>query len=160
MIERRNRVKIKFIPQNIEVEVDSSKSLLQMATENKIEIRSLCKGVPSCAECRVKLVEGENNVTPPNKAEIGLLGTNYYLESRRLSCQVYCYGNVVVDVSEQLDRAENQKKKIRGFRSQRQVESKAVMDTMLLNEKSEPEATSNSQNQKVLENSNRNRNRR
>ncbi len=130
-------MKIKFLPQNVEVEATPDKSLLQIATENHLEIRSICKGVPSCAECRVRITEGEANVLPPTKAELSLIGTNHFIDGRRLSCQVRCYGNVTVDLTEQVERAENQTKKIRGFRSNKQVESKAVNDTMLLAEKME-----------------------
>ena len=38
-------MKIKFMPMNIEVDVDSKKSLLQIATENNIKIKSICNGV-------------------------------------------------------------------------------------------------------------------
>ncbi|WP_413293159.1 2Fe-2S iron-sulfur cluster-binding protein [Bdellovibrio sp. HCB185ZH] len=128
-------MKIKFLPQNIEVEGTPDKSLLQIATENHLEIRSICKGVPSCAECRVRIKEGDNNVLPPGKAELSLIGTSYFIDGRRLSCQVRCFGDVTVDLTEQVERAENQTKKIRGFRTSKQMESKAVNDTMLLDAK-------------------------
>lgn len=128
-------MKVKFLPQNIEVECGPEKTLLQIATENKLEIRSICKGVPSCAECRVKIVEGDNNVLPPTKAELNLIGTSYFIDGRRLSCQVRCFGDVVVDLAEQVEKSENQTKKIRGFRTKKQVESRAVNDTILLSDK-------------------------
>jgi ferredoxin len=131
-------MKIKFLPQNIEVEGTPNKSLLQIATENKLEIRSICKGVPSCAECRIRITEGERNVLPPTKAELNLIGSSHFIDGRRLSCQVRCYGDVTVDLSEQVERAEHQTKKIRGFRSQKQIESQAVNDTFLLDVKEEP----------------------
>ena len=124
-------MKVKFLPMGVEVEVDPNKSILQLATENHIEIRSICKGVPSCAECRVKVVEGGSNIQPPNKAELGLIGTSYYLDSRRLACQSHCYGDVVVDVTEHLD-PNTQTKKIRGFKMDKTHESRAVLDTMIL----------------------------
>jgi len=130
-------MKVKFVPQNVEVEVTPEKTLLQIATDNHIEIKSICKGVPSCAECRVRLIEGENNVLPPNKAELNLIGTNWRIDSRRLACQVRCFGDVTVDLTEQVERQESQTKKVRGFRSQKQHESHAVQDTMLLTEKPE-----------------------
>lgn len=130
-------MKIKFLPQNIVVEGTPDKTLLKIATENQLEIRSICKGVPSCAECRVKIVEGDSNILPPSKAELSLIGTSHFIDGRRLSCQVRCFGDVTVDLSEQVDRSENQVKKIRGFRSQKQQESHAVNDTMLLSEKPE-----------------------
>jgi len=141
-------MRVKFVPQNIEVEVTPDKSLLQIATENNIEIKSICKGVPSCAECRVRVIEGENNVLPPSKPEINLIGTSWRIDSRRLSCQLRCFGDVTVDLTEQLEKAESQTKKVRGFRSQKHTESHAVQDTMLLTEKPEDRPQQQQQEQR------------
>lgn len=133
-------MKIKFIPINKEIDGDPNKSLLQLCTENGIEIKSICKGIPNCAECRVKIAEGDHNVLPPNKAELSLIGTNYFIDQRRLSCQVRCFGDVTVDITEQLERSESQTKKVRGWRSPNQkgnVETHAVQDTLILQEKEE-----------------------
>lgn len=131
-------MKIKFVPTNVEIENNPNKTLLQLCNENKIEIKSICKGVPSCAECRVKIVSGENNILPPSKPEMSLIGTNYFIDQRRLSCQVRCFGEVTVDLTEQIEKAETQNKKVRGFRSQiqkgAQVESKAKQGTLVLEE--------------------------
>lgn len=128
-------MKIKFLPQNVEIEGTPEKSILQLALENKLEIRSICKGVPSCAECRVKVVEGADNTLPPSKAELNLIGSSHYLDGRRLSCQVRCFGDVTIDLTEQVEKSETQTKKIRGFRTSKHAETTAVNDTMLLNEK-------------------------
>jgi 2Fe-2S ferredoxin len=109
-------MKIKFFPTGQEIEVNPNKSLLQLCMENKIEIKSLCKGVPSCGECRIRIREGENSILPPTAKELHVLGSNYFLDGRRLACQVYCFGNVGVDLTEQLERGESKSKKIRGFR--------------------------------------------
>ncbi len=99
-------MKLKFIPQNIEVEVSSDKSVLQIAQENNLHIKSVCKGVPSCAECRVIVADGEHNLAPPSSTEMSLIGTGYFIDRRRLSCQMHCFGDVTVDLSEQLEKAE------------------------------------------------------
>jgi len=127
-------MKIKFIPQNIEVDVDPTKSLLKIATENGVKIKSICGGVASCAECRVKIVEGENSIPEPGQAELNMIGTSYYIDGRRLSCQVHCFGSVTVDVTEQLNKVDTQKK-VRGFRSKDTKELSAVHDTMILTQK-------------------------
>ena len=86
----------------------------------------------------MKVVEGESNLLPPSKAELNLIGTAWQLDSRRFACQMHCFGDVTVDLTEQIQRAESAKKNIRGFKSSRPVtESVAVVDTMLLNEKIE-----------------------
>lgn len=129
-------MKIKFLPTNQEIDGDPNKTLLQLCTENGIEIRSICKGVPSCAECRVRVVGGEHNLIPPNRVELGLIGNNYFLDGRRLSCQVRCFGPITVDLTEQIERQDNPNKKVRGFRQQdRSIETQAVQGTLVLEEK-------------------------
>ena len=126
-------MKVRFEPQNITVEADSDKCILQIAQENKVHIRSVCKGLPSCGECRVYLLEGDDNVLPPTKAELNVLGTNHFVDHRRLSCQLRCFGDVVVDVSEHVGRADSTVKKIRGAKKGSDVgRSSAVVDTLLL----------------------------
>jgi ferredoxin len=98
-------MKVKFLPQNIELPIEPSQSILELAHANGIPIHATCNGMPSCAECRVRIVEGEYNVVPPSKKELALIGTGYYIDQRRLSCQLHCYGDVTVDTSEHLERA-------------------------------------------------------
>ncbi len=131
-------MKVKFMPQDREIDVNLGESVLQAATRSGIEIKSLCKGNVSCAECRVKVVRGEENILPPSRAEVHLIGTGYHIDGRRLACQVRCFGDVTIDLQEQVDRAETSSKKVRGFRSQKHTESTAVVDTMLLVEPKAP----------------------
>ena len=132
-------MKIKFVPQNIEIDVDPSKTLLQLATENGLKIKSLCGGVATCSECRIKIVEGENSVPEPNKNELNLIGTSYFIDGRRLACQVRCFGSVTVDMTEQLNKVDTQKK-VKGFKQKDPKELSAVQDTMILSQK-KPEKT-------------------
>lgn len=97
-------MKVKFLPQNEEFEIEPGQSVLNLAQEKGIPIHSTCNGMPSCAECRVKVVEGEHNMLPPSKKELSLIGTGYYIDRRRLSCQMICFGDVVIDTQEHLDR--------------------------------------------------------
>ncbi len=138
-------MKIKLLPTNQELEVNPNKTLLQICTDNKIEIKSICKGVPSCAECRVNIVQGEHNILPPSKAELALIGTSYFVDQRRLSCQVRCFGDVTIDISEQIERAEFQTKKVRGFRTPGQkgfqTQTLAKQGTLVLEETPSPAAS-------------------
>ena len=124
-------MKIKFMPMNIEIDGNPNKSLLQMAQENHIKIKSICNGKPSCAECRVKITEGSNNVPPPGKEELNMIGTSYFIDNRRLSCQVRCFGSITVDLTEQLSKVDTQKK-IKGVKSKDQKDMHAKQDTMIL----------------------------
>ena len=124
-------MKIKFMPQNVEVDVDPSKSLLKIATEAGLKIKSICGGIASCGECRVKIIEGDNSIPEPGKPELNMIGSSYYLDGRRLSCQVRCFGSVTVDLTEQVNKVDTQKK-VRGFKSKDTRELSAVQDTMIL----------------------------
>ncbi len=97
-------MKVKFMPQDVEFEIESGQSVLGLAHEKGIPIHSTCNGMPSCAECRVRVIEGEHNLLPPSKKEIALIGTGYYIDRRRLACQMVCFGDVIVDTQEHLDR--------------------------------------------------------
>ncbi len=97
-------MKVKFLPQNVELEIQPNQSVMNLAHENNLSIRSVCNGMPSCAECRVKVVDGEYNVSPPSRKELNLIGTGYFIDQRRLSCQLYCFGDITVDLAEQLEK--------------------------------------------------------
>ncbi|MEK6628490.1 MAG: 2Fe-2S iron-sulfur cluster-binding protein, partial [Bdellovibrionota bacterium] len=106
----------------------------QIALENGLKIKTLCGGVATCAECRVKIVEGDNSIPEPSKLELNMIGTSYYIDGRRLSCQVHCFGSVTVDLTEQLNKVDTQKK-VRGFKQRDPKELSAVHDTMILTQK-------------------------
>lgn len=130
-------MKIKFVPINKECEVKPGETILQVANREQVFIKSICKGLPSCAECRIKITEGENYVTAPFKNEINLIGSGYFVDQRRLACQARCFGDITVDVSEHLDKQENSNKKIRGLKLNKEElsEIKAVQGTFVLDEK-------------------------
>ncbi len=131
-------MKVKFLPINKEIEITPEQSVLEVALANQIPIRTVCRGVPSCAECRVKIIEGEGCVLPPSKAEINLIGSGYFVDHRRLSCQLRCYGDVTIDISEHLNKSTDiSHRKLRGGskKSTAVTESKAIQDTYLLKEK-------------------------
>ena len=97
-------MKLKFLPQNVSVEIESGKSVMDLARENKLPVSSSCNGMCSCAECRVYVVKGEAHVLPPSAKEVELIGGGHFIDNRRLSCQLFCFGDVTVDLSEQVER--------------------------------------------------------
>ena len=126
-------MKVKFVPQNVVCEVKSGQTVLDVALENNIYIKSICRGVPSCAECRVILAEGEYNVLQPSSAELALIGSGYFLDRRRLSCQLKCFGDITVDLSEQVEKEnelKNPKPRSRNSREE-SIQSSAVMGNVM-----------------------------
>lgn len=97
-------MKVKFLPQNVEYEISQGESILDVAKRENVFIKSVCGGVPSCSECRVKVVSGQHNVLPPGPKEKALIGSSYFIDQSRLSCQVKCMGDVTVDLTEQIEK--------------------------------------------------------
>ncbi|MCB0391568.1 MAG: (2Fe-2S)-binding protein [Bdellovibrionales bacterium] len=97
-------MKVRFLPQDVEFEIKPDQSVMELAHEKGIKIKSVCNGMPSCAECRVKVVEGEHNVFPPSAKELSLIGTGHFIDQRRLSCQLKCFGDVTINLEEQMDK--------------------------------------------------------
>jgi ferredoxin len=127
-------MKVKFLPMNVELEVKPYQSVMDLAHKNGIKIKSVCNGMPSCAECRVQLVEGDANVLPPSVKELSLIGTGHFIDQRRLSCQLVCFGDIVVDLHEQIEKAESDTKRkpqgnMRG--AEQSMESKAVTGNLI-----------------------------
>ncbi|MBX9765919.1 MAG: (2Fe-2S)-binding protein [Bdellovibrionales bacterium] len=99
-------MKVKFVPNNVECEIKPNESVLHVAHNNGIHIKSVCKGVPSCTECRIRVIDGEYNILQPSSKEISLIGNTFHLDGRRLSCQLKCFGDITVDLSEQVEKAD------------------------------------------------------
>lgn len=104
------KAKVKFIPQNVELEIEPDESVMQLAHRNNIFIHTVCNGLPSCTECRVQVVEGEHNCLPPLEKELNLIGSGHFLDGRRLSCQIKCFGDVTVDLSQQIEKQKTKPK--------------------------------------------------
>lgn len=126
-------MKVKFMPQGIELEIEPNQSVLDLAHQNGIHIQSICKGVPSCAECRIQIDEGEHNVFPPSKKEEALIGTAHFVDRSRLACQLKCFGDLTVNLSRQIEK-ENNSKRPRGKFSKDPSKSSAILGSILLEE--------------------------
>lgn len=125
-------MKVKFVPQNIELEIAPNQTVKDLADKNNIFIKSVCNGLPSCAECRVRIVEGEHNVLPPSTKELSLIGTGHFIDQRRLSCQLRCFGDVTIDLSEQIEKQKQQvARRPQGSRKSEQEVSHAVAGNLL-----------------------------
>jgi len=124
-------MKVKFLPQNIELEIAPNQSVKNLADKNGIFIKSICNGLPSCAECRVRVVDGEHNVLPPGAKELSLIGTGHYIDQRRLSCQLLCFGDITVDLAEQVEKQKLGPKRTQGGRRVEVETSQAVAGNLI-----------------------------
>jgi uncharacterized 2Fe-2S/4Fe-4S cluster protein (DUF4445 family) len=78
-----------------EAEFPEGKTVLSCAAEMGVKVSSVCGGDGACGTCRIEVVEGWDNLTPPTPDE-----TYKELDPpHRLSCQAKLRGDVVVKVA-------------------------------------------------------------
>lgn len=78
------------------IEAPPDSVLLQTALDNGIEIEWGCES-GGCGLCRVKVIEGEDNLSEPSEAEIDFLVGDLD-EGWRLACQTRIKGDVRVEI--------------------------------------------------------------
>ena len=84
-----------FVDEGKSAEATTGKTLLSAALEMDIKISHVCGGDGACGTCRVEVIDGWDNLTPPTPDE-----TYKELEPPyRLSCQSKLLGDVVVKVA-------------------------------------------------------------
>lgn len=75
-----------------ELEVDEGENMLDAAIDRDVELDYSCRN-GSCDSCLVRILAGDNNITPPTQEEFDMLGDEVN-KGFRLSCQVLVNGPV------------------------------------------------------------------
>lgn len=101
--------KITLRPSNESVEVPEGLNLLEALRECGTYVKSSCGGHATCSDCIIKIVSGEDNVSPPPFSELKLLGNVFHITKERLACQVTITGPVTIDISKH-DKASDEEK--------------------------------------------------
>lgn len=87
--------RVTFLDAAKSAEFDEGKILLRAAQEMEVRVSSVCGGDGACGTCRIEVIEGWSNLTPPTPDE-----WSKELEAPyRLSCQAKLKGDVVVKVA-------------------------------------------------------------
>lgn len=91
--------KVTLKPSGTVVEIEEGKNLLEALRAADTYIKSSCGGHATCTDCIIKIVSGEDNITPPPFEELKLLGNVFHITKERLACQTCITGNVTIDIS-------------------------------------------------------------
>ena len=137
--------KLTLHPSGQVLEVDEETNLLERLIQEKIYIRSSCGGMASCSDCMIKVVSGDDYLSPPPFEEIQLLGNVFHLTKERLACQLKISGNVTIDISHQnvtADQERRDKKNKDFIKSKIKVKKKDQVDAELVERSKEREERS------------------
>jgi len=94
--------KVEVRPSGQVFDIDENISLKDALKMNGVVVKSICGGIASCGQCIVKILSGEDHISPMEYKEIKLLGNIFHITKERLSCQVRVHGDIIVDVSSHL----------------------------------------------------------
>jgi uncharacterized 2Fe-2S/4Fe-4S cluster protein (DUF4445 family) len=87
--------KVTFLPDGITVECAEGERVFDIGRRAGVTIETACVGKATCGLCRVKVIAGEDHLTPYSDAEEKHLGNVYHLTKVRLSCQAVIQGGDV-----------------------------------------------------------------
>jgi ferredoxin len=96
MSEAPERVRVRFLPEDLEVEAPAGTSLQAIADAAGADITFGCRS-GSCGTCRIRVLSGEANCSPMTPEERDfLLGLEAPCD-HRLACQVRVQGDVELE---------------------------------------------------------------
>lgn len=100
-VENSVMIKVKFMPQDIELEVKEGTYLLDAALDNNIQIDHNCGGNCACSTCHVIIEEGFESLGEMSEDEEDMLDEAENLtDISRLACQCRVKKNLVVRIPE------------------------------------------------------------
>jgi 2Fe-2S ferredoxin len=80
-----------------EFEVEPGENLMTALQQRGVPVASSCLGDAVCAKCRLKVLAGAENLSPPTPDETLLLERENLPAGTRISCQCRVLGDVSVD---------------------------------------------------------------
>ena len=106
-----NKQQICFTPSGLKRKGKNGETLLKVAQDAGVALRSLCGGYGQCHQCWVEVSEGKHskfgveckaeNVSGVTTLERQLIADNPIYKGKRLACQTCVKGDLVIDVPEE-----------------------------------------------------------
>ena len=85
---------IYYLPDEQRVEAKIKETILKASLRSKIPHAHACRGRARCSTCRVVILEGMDNCTPPTSRELKLSTKLHFESSIRLACQTKVLGDI------------------------------------------------------------------
>jgi ferredoxin len=83
-----------------QVEVEPETNLLEASRACGAPVQTLCHGIAACVQCKVRIIDGKNALSPPEALEKDRIGNVFHITGERLGCQARVRGDVRVEVLE------------------------------------------------------------
>ncbi|MCX8126428.1 MAG: ASKHA domain-containing protein, partial [Dehalococcoidia bacterium] len=100
-----SKFKVSFLPQQVEVEVDGGKTIMDAARNAGVNINSVCGGEGVCGQCRVQVISGDAKVS---SHDLPFFSREEIQSGHVLACQTRVHDNLRVIIPPQ-SRVEEEK---------------------------------------------------
>ncbi len=87
---------VTFTPLGREAAAKENESILDLARRADVPLGNSCGGVGVCARCRVRVLTGASNLTPPTALELRFGSARGFAEDERMACQAVVQGECEV----------------------------------------------------------------
>jgi ferredoxin len=87
---------VTFIPLGKAASANPNETVLDVARRAGVPLGNSCGGVGVCGRCRIRLVSGAENVSPPTSIEIRTMSTRGFESDERLACLTVVNGDCAV----------------------------------------------------------------
>jgi len=84
---------VTFVPLQRSAEAKSDETVLDAARRAGVPLGNSCGAIGVCARCRVRVVSGAENLTPPTAIESQVAERRKLDADERLACQAVVNGN-------------------------------------------------------------------
>lgn len=87
---------VTFAPLAKRAEAKENESVLDVARRAGVPLGNSCGGVGVCARCKVRVVEGSENLTPATAIEVRFGSARGFASDERMACQAVVTGACTV----------------------------------------------------------------
>ena len=92
-------MRVLFTPLGRAAEAKPNETLLDAARRAAAPVGNSCGGVGVCARCRVRVVAGAENLSPPTSIELRIGAARGFAADERMACQAAVSGDCEVTTS-------------------------------------------------------------
>jgi uncharacterized 2Fe-2S/4Fe-4S cluster protein (DUF4445 family) len=89
---------VQFFPSRESREVKDGSTIIAAARRSGVRIGQSCDGEGTCGECRVRVMEGDRNLSPVSQLERLLMEQKEFSQDERAACLVCIRGDVTLEV--------------------------------------------------------------
>ena len=92
-------MRVTFTPLGSAADVKPNETILDAARRAGAPVGNSCGAVGICARCRVRIVAGGENLSPPTTIELRVGGGRGFAADERMACQAVVNGDCSVTTS-------------------------------------------------------------